>query len=152
MVGFYSGVAWRNQSRLPYRDDLIPYSDASKGGDVSMYLDVRLGRRMSDTTSYQNTFAQAKLTGAYFISDNSRVEATAGIRGRWYEDYHSEKRTDYRPSVGVALYWSPDWLTKLVKRSEISLNFDFYRNFSNISEKNYTLWEVGPTLSLRTKF
>jgi hypothetical protein len=107
---------------------------------------------MSDTTKYQNTFASARLTGAYVISSDWRVEANASIRARWYEDYNGERRTDWRPSASVGLFWSPDWLKKLVKRSELSLNLEYYRNYSNLPDKSYSLWEVGPTLSLRTKF
>jgi hypothetical protein len=52
----------------------------------------------------------------------------------------------------VSLVWSPAWLTAMVKRAEISFDFETYRNFSNLSDKNITVWEAGPTLSLRTKF
>ena len=107
---------------------------------------------MSDSTSYQNTFLTGRMTAAYVISNDWRVEASSSIRGRWYPDYHGEKRMDYRPSASVGLFWSPDWLKKIVKRSELSLNLEYYRNYSNIEEKNYSLWEFGPTLSLRTKF
>ena len=151
-VGFYSGVAWRDKERIPYIDSLIPYSDAADPGDVSVLFDARFGRRMSDTTKYQNTFASARLTGAYVISSDWRVEANASIRGRWYEDYNGERRTDWRPSAAVGLFWTPDWLKKIVKRSELSLNLEYYRNYSNLPDKSYSLWEVGPTLSLRTKF
>jgi len=151
-VGFYSGIAWRDKSLIPYVDAFIPYSDASEPGDVSVYFDARVGRRMSDSTNYQNTFASAKVTGAYVISNNWRVETTASLRGRWYEDYNGERRTDYRPSASIGIFWSPEWLKKIVKRSELSLSFEYYRNYSNIAEKSYSLWEAGPTLSLRTKF
>jgi hypothetical protein len=152
MAGFYSGIAWRDKTLIPYVDALIPYSEASEPGDVSVYFDVRFGRRMSDSTNYQNTFASGKVTAAYFISDDWRMEANASIRGRWYEDYNGEKRTDIRPSASLALTWTPDWLKKIVKRGELSLNLEYYRNYSNIIDKNYAIWELGPTLSLRTKF
>jgi hypothetical protein len=151
-IGFYSGLAWRDKELIPYMDSLIPYSDAAEPGDVSILFDARLGRRMSDTTSYQNTFLMGRITAAYFISSNWRVEAGASLRARWYEDYHGERRSDLRPSATVGLMWSPDWLKKIVKRSELSFNMEFYQNRSNIADKNYSLWEVGPTLSLRTKF
>lgn len=152
VIGFYSAVAWRDKSLIPYVDALIPYSDASEPGDVSFNFDARLGRRMSDTTDYQNTFVKAQATGAYVISANWRAEVSTSMRVRWYENYHSERRTDLRPSAAFGLIWSPDWLKKLVKRSEISFNVEYYRNYSNIPEKSYSLWEIGPTLSLRTKF
>ena len=152
MAGFYSGIAWRDKTLIPYVDALIPYSEASEPGDVSVYFDVRFGRRMSDSTNYQNTFASGKVTAAYFISNDWRMEANASIRGRWYEDYNGEKRTDIRPSASLALTWTPDWLKKIVKRGELSLNLEYYRNYSNIIDKNYAIWELGPTLSLRTKF
>jgi hypothetical protein len=151
-VGFYSGIAWRDKNLIPYVDAFIPYSDASEPGDVSIYFDARLGRRMSDSSNYQNTFVSGKITAAYVISNSWRMEATSSIRARWYEDYNGERRTDFRPSASVGLTWTPDWLKKIAKRGELSFNVEFYRNYSNIVEKNYSLWEVGPTLSLRTKF
>jgi hypothetical protein len=69
-----------------------------------------------------------------------------------YESYYGERRIDYRPGADVGLIWSPDWLKALAKRSELSMNFGIYHNYSSIPEKAYTLWDVGPTLSLRTKF
>ena len=151
-VGFYSGFAWRDKDRLPYADSFIPYPDASEPGDVSILFDARMGRRMSDTTSYQNTFMLGRITAAYYISSDWRIEAMSSLRARWYEDYHGERRTDYRPSATIGLAWTPDWLKKIVKRGEISFNLEYYRNYSNIVEKNYSIWEIGPTLSLRTKF
>ena len=150
--GFYSAIAWRDKEFIPYRDSLIPYSDASEAGDQSLYFDAKFGRRMSDSTNYQNTFLSGRLTSAYVISNQWRVEGTASLRIRWYEDYYSEKRRDFRPSASIGLIWTPDWLTKLVKRGELALNFDYYRNYSNLPDKNYSLWEIGPTLELRTKF
>jgi len=81
-----------------------------------------------------------------------RVEATTSARARWYEDYYGEKRTDYRPSATIGMIWTPDWLKNIVKRGEISFNLEYYRNYSNITEKNYSIWEIGPNVSLRTKF
>jgi len=100
-------VAWRDKERIPYVDSLIPYSDAGDTGDVSVLFDARVGRRMSDTTKYQNTFASARLTTAYVISSDWRVEANASIRGRWYEDYNGERRTDWRPSAAPQLLEPP---------------------------------------------
>jgi hypothetical protein len=151
IAGFYSGVAWRDQTLIPYRDSLIPFSDAQEPGDVAILFDARVGRRMSDTTDYQNLFVQGRVTATYFISNAWRVESYMSMRARWYEDYHGERRSDLRPSASIAIYWSPDWLQQLVKRSEFSLNLEYYRNYSNIPDKSYSLWEIGPTLSLRTK-
>jgi hypothetical protein len=152
MVGFYSGLGWRDAPRASGERAPIPYSDAENAGDITLYFDARFGRRVSDATDYQNTFAQARMTAAYYFAKDLRLETTGGIRARWYEDYYGDRRTDIRPSASLGLYWSPDWLKKLVKRSELALNIEFYRNFSNLPDKSYTLWEVGPTLSLRTKF
>ena len=80
------------------------------------------------------------------------MEANVSIRLRWCEDYNGEKRTDVRPSASLALTGTPDWLKKIVKSGELSLNLEHYRNYSNITDKNYSIWELGPTLSLRTKF
>ncbi len=151
-VGFYSALAWRDKTLIPYQDALINYSDASEPGDMSILFDARFGRRMSDTASFQHTFVSGRITATYYISNNWRIEANSALRARWYENYHGERRTDWRPSAAIGLIWTPEWLTKLVKRSELSFNVEYYRNQSNIPDKSYKLWEIGPTLSLRTKF
>ena len=152
VAGFYTGIGWRDKDRIPYRDALIPRSDATEPGDVAVTFDARIGRRISDVTDYQNTFVAAKAELGYTFSRNWRIDAASKFRASWYENYHGERRTDYRPGAEIGLTWTPDWLAALVKRSELSMNFGIYRNFSNIPDKTYTLWDVGPTLSLRTKF
>ena len=151
-VGFYSGIGWRDRELIPYSDSLINYSDAGDPGDMSIKFDFRVGRRISDYNDYQNTFIASKLSLSYYVNDVWRIETAAKFRARWYESYYDEKRVDYRPGAAVSLVWSPAWLTAMVKRAEISFDFETYRNFSNISDKNITVWEAGPTLSLRTKF
>jgi hypothetical protein len=119
---------------------------------MSIKFDFRVGRRISDYNDYQNTFIASKVSLSYYVNDVWRIETAAKFRARWYESYYDEKRVDYRPGAAVSLVWSPAWLTAMVKRAEISFDFETYRNFSNLSDKNITVWEAGPTLSLRTKF
>lgn len=151
-AGVYSAIGWRDRELIPYDDSLIPYSDASDPGDVSFKIDVRVGRRIADYTDYQNTFIYAKANLSYYISNAWRAETTAKFRTRWYENYYGEKRVDIRPGASFSLVWSPAWLTAMIKRGEISLDFEYYRNFSNLPDKNSSVWEIGPTLSLSTKF
>lgn len=150
--GFYSGFAWRDQQSIPYIDSMIPYSEAYKGGDASVLFDLRIGRRITDQLDYQFNFVTAKFEVAYYFTENFRIEYGPTFKARWYDNYFGDKRVDYRPGAKVDFYWKPDWLKALSKRSELSLSFNFSRNYSNLSDKNYSLWELGPTLSLRTKF
>lgn len=152
VAGFYSGFAWRDRDLIPYIDSMIPYSDAYKAGDVSVLFDLRVGRRITDQLDYQFNFITSKLEIAYYISSNSRIEFGPTFKARWYDNYFGDKRVDYRPGARADWIWTPDWLKALSKRSELSLSLNFSRNYSNLQEKNYSLWEVGPTLSLRTKF
>ncbi len=150
--GFYTGFAWRDKDLIPYIDSFIPYADAMEPGDISVMFDFRGGRRLSDISDYRNTFVSAKAELAYTFAANWRVETAAKLRARWYGDYFGDRRIDYRPGASMGLFWSPDWLKTIVKHSEISLDFEVYRNYSNLPDKNYSVWELGPTLSLRTKF
>jgi len=151
-AGFYSGIAWRDKELIPYKDSMIHFSDAEKADDFSILFDARVGRRLSDQTDYQNTFVQAKIELTYYITESLRFSLTPNIRVRWYDDYFGEARRDWRSGARVSFNWSPDWLKKLSKRSELGFDIDYVRNHSNLPEKSYSLWEVGPTLSLRTKF
>jgi hypothetical protein len=150
--GFYTGIGWRDKYLVPNIGSVIPYADAMEPGDVSVLFDFRVGRRQSDVSDYQNTFIQAKAELAYTFAKNWRAETAGKFRARWYNDYFGDRRVDYRPGASIGVFWSPDWLKVVVKRSEISLEFEAYRNYSNLPDKNYSLWELGPTLSLRTKF
>jgi hypothetical protein len=144
-AGFSSGIGLRGTQS-------IKYADADKPGDISVNLDVRAGRKLADITDYNNTFVAAKVDIDYVISETLTGEVTPKFRVRRYDDYFGEPRRDYRAGVGIRAIWKPEWLKKLVKRSEISFNFDVYRNYSNLPDKNYSVWELGPTVELSAKF
>ena len=149
-MGFWSGFAWRPRANGDYSN--LPFADAGKAGDISVKFDVQLGRRLSDVLEYQNNFVVAKTTVSYSLSEDARVDSDLKLRGRFYENYYGEKRRDLRVGASIGLFWTPEWLKKISSRSELSVNFDFYRNQSNIPNKTYSVWELGPMLSLRTKF
>ena len=144
-IGFTSGIGWRNGKSMPY-------ADAGDPGDGSINLDVRVGTRLSSYTDYQYRFVTTRLELVAYLTDEWRFELTPKFNARWYSDYYGEKRNDYRPGVDVGLVWTPDWLQSIVKRSQIGFGFNIYRNYSNIAEKTYSLWEAGPTLELKAKF
>lgn len=144
-IGFSSGIGSRNGKALPY-------ADAGDPGDGSANLDVRVGTRLSSYSDYQYRFVTARLELVAYLTDQWRLELTPKFNARWYSDYYGEKRNDYRPGIDVGLVWTPDWLQTIVKRSQIGFGFNFYRNYSNIADKTYSLWEAGPTLELKAKF
>jgi hypothetical protein len=151
-VGFSTGIGWRDRELIPYVDSLISYSDASNPGDVAVSFDASFGRRFCDYSDYQNTFVAARLDLAYYISATWRVEVAATFRARWYEEYAGERRTDLRPGGSIGLVWTPDWLRPVFKGSEITFSFEYNRNYSTLPEQTYSIWEVGPTVSLRAEF
>jgi hypothetical protein len=144
-LGFTSAIGSRNGQR-------ISYSDTERPGDISLYFDLKVVQRLSDISDYDRTSVKTALTGAYYFDDKWRIEATANFSAYWYKNYFGDQRTDYRPGANLSLIWKPDWLRKLASHSELSLNFNVERNYSNLSEKRYTNFELGPTLELRTKF
>jgi hypothetical protein len=144
-LGFSSGIGLRGSK-------VIKYDEADKAGDMSINLDVRAGRRLSDISGYDNTFVQAKLDVDYVFSKTLTGEVTPKLRVRWYDDYFGDPRRDYRPGLGLRAIWKPEWLKPFASRSEIALNFDVYRNFSSLPDKTFSQWELGPTLELNAKF
>lgn len=144
-VGFSSGIGLRGSK-------IIKYADADTPGDISLNLDVRAGRRLSEISGYDNTYVQAKLDVDYVFSKTLTGEITPKFRVRWYDDYFGDTRRDYRPGLAVRAVWKPEWLKPFASRSEIAFNFDVYRNISNLPDKSFSQWELGPTLELTAKF
>jgi len=144
-VGFSSGIGIRNNQKIAYADSDAP-------GDVSFNLDMRVGKRLSDIADYDRTFFDTRLTGAYYFSDKWRIEASPKFTARWYDNYFGDRRTDYRPGADVALIWKPDWLRKFASHSELALNFNSERNYSNLPGSSYKLFEIGPSLEFRVKY
>ena len=104
--------------------------------------------RRSSTAGTASSFR-----ATWYISETiTRTTVTAAVTARHtrLKQQPVPPREAWRVVGGAGLFWSPDWLKKLVKRSELSLSLEYYRNYSNITDKNYSLWEIGPTLSLRT--
>lgn len=135
----------------PYKS-AVAFRDATEPGDVYVSLDVRGGRRIADPRELGNTFVSATLTLGYFASKELELSISPKLKARWYPDYFGDFRRDLRPGVLAKAVWTPEWLTRIVPRSEIVLSANFYRNYSNLPDKNYTFWEIGPTLGARWRF
>jgi len=144
-AGFTAGIGFRNGLGLDYDRSGDP-------GDLSIKLDVRGGKRFSDISDYELRFAYGRAVFAYTLSKEWRLEGVPKFNARWYDNYFGLKRTDYRPGADLSAIWTPEWLKRLGRYSELSLNMNIARNYSNVPEAAYRLWEAGPTLELRYKF
>jgi hypothetical protein len=146
IVGFSSSLG------IDPTGKLVAFSDASAPGALSFTFDTRVGQRFSESTHSQLRFAQASLEGALVLTKRLTISVTPKVRVRWYDDYYDAFRRDIRAGGLVKLTWGPEWLTKVLPRSEFTLALNVYRNFSNLLEQNYLLWDVGPTLAMKWKF
>ena len=146
IVGFSSSVGFDPKGKL------VAFADASGPGAWSLTLDARGGQRFSESTDLQFRFVQASLEAAWTITKDLTIAVTPKIRVRWYDNYYDEFRRDIRVGGLVKLTWTPEWLTKLLPRSELALAFNLQRNFSNLPDENYLLWDAGPTASMKWKF
>lgn len=146
MAGFSSSVGFDPKGKL------VAFSDASVPGAWSLSFDARGGQRFSESTHLQFRFVQASLEAAWTITKDLTIAVTPKIRVRWYDNYYDEFRRDIRAGGLVKVTWTPEWLTKLLPRSELALAFNLQRNFSNLPDENYLLWDVGPSASMKWKF
>jgi hypothetical protein len=71
---------------------------------------------------------------------------------RWYDSFEGSFRRDYRPSAILQAIWTPDWLTRWVRRAEIDFTVTFLRNISNLPEERFSEWDVGPSVTFAWKF
>jgi hypothetical protein len=144
-IGMFSGVGWRD-------NHLISYSDAARAGDQSLGMDLQFGRREANVSQHENTFASFGLDYTYTFRPDFWVVLGPKVRVRWYEDYFDEFRRDIRFSVIAKAVWQPDWLTNILPRSRITFSVEHFRNSSTDEFNSYSLWELGATLRLSTKF
>jgi hypothetical protein len=146
-TGVTLATGWRKDGRS------ILARDAVDPGDRSLSLDLRGGRRIADPIELQHTFASATLDYSYVVSRQLSASVTPRARVRWYDpDVDEHQRRDIRVGASLKAVWTPDWLTRLVRRGEIDFIFNVQRNYSTDPDNNYTLWDIGPTLALNWKF
>jgi hypothetical protein len=148
---FASGVTfatgWRKDGRA------ILARDATDPGDRSLSLDLRGGRRIADPIDLQHTFVTATLDYSHVFSREWSASVSPRVRVRWYDpDIDEHQRRDIRVGATLKAVWTPEWLTRLVRRGEIDFIFNIQRNYSTEPDSNYTLWDIGPTLALNWKF
>lgn len=145
-AGFKSGVGFNSQGGV------IAYRDAIDPGNSYVSVNIQGGRRFAYPRDLENTFFKATAIFGYIATKELELTASPQFRARWYPDYFGEPRRDFRPGVLLKAIWTPDWLRKILPRAEIDFTAEFQRNFSNLPEKAYKLWEIGPTVEVRWKF
>jgi hypothetical protein len=145
-LGFTSGIGFGKDW------DLIAYSKADEPGRSSLKFDVQAGRRFADPRDLDRVFIEVNLDFVHTISEQWSVGVTPAFKARWYDNYFGELRRDYRPSVELKAEWTPGWLTKQLPEAAIEFIVLFERNYSNLADQRYKLWELGPTIILTSKF
>lgn len=144
-VGVFSGIGWRD-------GETIRYSDAVKAGDQSLGLDVQTGRRVANVVDREHTFVTVAVDYTYTFTQDFWVVLGPKIRVRWYDDFFDQFRRDVRFSVTAKAVWKPEWLTQMLPHSELAFTVEYFNNSSTDDFNDYSLWELGPSLRLTTKF
>jgi hypothetical protein len=144
-LGLSSGTGLRHGKR-------IPLSDATEPGDASITLDLRAGRRLADPKDFENTFVTLAVDATYVYDSEWSFVLSPKFRMRWYDSFFGAFRRDMRPSVILQATWTPDWLTRWVRRAEIDFTVTFLRNLSNLPEERFSEWDVGPSLTFAWTF
>jgi len=146
-VGFTSGIGFKADGKE------IQSSDATDPGNSAIDLDVRLTRRAAEPSNLDFVQIQATLDYQYVFSKEWSITLEPRLRVRWYDDpVDGQERRDIRPRIMVKAVWTPEWLTKKIKRAEIDFLLYGQRNFSTVKAEEFTQWEVGPSVLLAWKF
>ena len=144
-IGFVTGIGFDEKGKR------ISSDDATEDRNWAIDLDVKGGRRMSDYRPAVASFVVADLTATYTLNKYWAFTANPNLRVRFHENYHDEFRRDVRLGMGLKAAWTPDWLTKIVPKSEINFVANYFNTISNIPGKSTRNWEIGPTLVLSRK-
>jgi hypothetical protein len=143
--GFTSGFGIKSGKPVEFRDAVDP-------GDLSVLVDVRAGQRLASPKGFENTFFRVSADFIYVATPELSLWLTAAYRFRHYPDFFGDRRHDNRLSAIAKAVWTPDWLTRHVKNAEIDFEVAWYKNYSNLSFEQYTVWEVGPAVLLAWHF
>ncbi|HJS86492.1 MAG TPA: hypothetical protein VJ779_13625 [Acetobacteraceae bacterium] len=143
--GFTSGIGVRHGRLVRFRDAVEP-------GDWSFLLDLAAGQRLASPKGFENTFFIAGLDIIYVAAPKLSFWLSPRYRLRLYPDFFGEHRRDTRISGVLKAVWTPDWLRRLARDSELDFSVAWYKNYSNLEFERYTVWEVGPTLFLAWHF
>lgn len=144
-IGFVTGIGFDAKRKR------IASDDAVEDNNIAIDLDAKVGRRLSDYRPAYATFLTASLEATYTLNKYWAFTANPNIRIRYHDNYHDEFRRDTRLGMGLKAVWTPDWLTKLVPKSEINFVANYFNTISNIPGKSQHNWDVGPTLVLSRK-
>jgi hypothetical protein len=145
-VGFTSGIGIGRDGAL------ISYGDADEPGRTSVKLDARVERRFAEPRALDRLAVKVGIDFTRTVTKDYSLSITPQFRARWYDDYFGKFRRDLRPGIELKATWTPDWLTRPLPGAELEFLLTFERNYSNLVDKRYTLWELGPALVLRSKF
>jgi hypothetical protein len=143
-VGFTSGIGFTPDWKQ------IAYRKADEPRHSSLELDVQAGRRLADPRDLERVFVDVSLEFERTISKQWTVGIKPEFTARWYDEYFGEARRDYRPSIELVAEWTPDWLTRQLPGASIEFILLFERNYSNLPDKRYKLYEFGPQIVLST--
>jgi hypothetical protein len=148
-TGFKSGIGFKKDGTT------IQSSDATDPGQSSVVVDLRVTRRVAQPSRQDNVQLSAEVEYSYVFSKEWSVSVAPKVRLRWYDDPVDDfgtHRRDIRSSLLAKAVWTPEWLTKVLPKAEIDFQFYFLRNYSNIKEDEFVVWELGPQVVLAWKF
>lgn len=145
-IGFTSGIGFDADGRR------IDYLASTEPGQSSLSLDLRIGRRIADPRKFQNVFLIASIDVSYNVSETLTATLAPNFLVRRYDSYDGNPRQDVLAGILLRTAWSPEWLQKVVPRSEIGFGIAYYRNISTLRRMNYRQWELGPTVEFGYKF
>lgn len=133
---------------------------------ITLNFDLNGGHRTSDPSKFSGTFGALTLAASYRYCPQYDPDACAGSKPRpnsfpawsivakptvnmtWYDDnVGGESRRDVRPGFTVTALWWP-WHARHDALSALSfvVQASFARNDSNIQNRSFTSWDVGPAL------
>ena len=131
---------------------LLSFSDASDAGDGSLGIDLRAGHRFSDSGDLRMFFAQIELPLEYVVDDDLTMDLTPSFQMRFYDQYYLGYRRDWKAGAELKVLWSPDWLRSVLPGGELNTRINYLSSVSNIVGKSYSLWDIGPSIALESKF
>ena len=145
-VGFTSGIGFGRDG------EIISYRRANRPGTSSIKLDAKGGQRFADSLELERLFFDLSVDFEHTFSRQWTVALTPAFKARRYDNYFGEVRRDYRPSVELKAEWTPEWLKKSIPDATFEFSIAFERNYSNVIDKRYKLYEFGPAIVLSSAF
>jgi hypothetical protein len=122
---------------------------------LTFSFDFVVGHRSAEPEVFSAALASLSASFAYKMTDEWSVTLRPSVDLSWYDnDVKGRSRHDIRPAMRVSTDWQPASFKgkPFLEDSKLNMLVSVARNISNLPNRSFTRWDVGPALVFKHQF